>query len=225
MMDEASAKVCGRGGERPYDIPVRECWRGAANRAWSGAVRVLSKIRASSHNALRAYCVISNTGVACMYCAGQDWAGLARLGWPSMSGVLAGNGRDRTCCRVFPDCPLVLQAAPGVEMTWVIADYTAVSSGELTVHKGQQVEVLDARLDVPSVDWCLVRMPPGSGAGSGAADSGPAPEGLVPLSVLKQPPQGLKTTSSATSTSPSRRLLTLTQDDAGRLLPCGTFKR
>lgn len=116
-------------------------------------------------------------------------------------------------------------------MTWVIADYTAANSGELSVHKGQQVEVLDA----PSADWCLVRMPASSASGSAAgsatgsatcpaSDPAPPPEGLVPLSVLRQPPQGLKST---TCTSPSRRLGhglghglgTLQQDDSGMYLP------
>lgn len=74
-------------------------------------------------------------------------------------------------------------------MTWVIGDHLAApGSQELTVHKGQQVEVLDVK--TPSPDWCLVRMPT-----SGSVDS--PPEGLVPLSVLKQPP-GVRT-------SPSRK--------------------
>ncbi|XP_052122184.1 kalirin isoform X6 [Frankliniella occidentalis] len=99
------------------------------------------------------------------------------------------------------------KAPPSAEMTWVIADFTAASSSELTVHKGQQVEVLDAPSAERS-DWCLVRMAAGS---AGAPD--PAQEGLVPLSVLKQPPQGLRA-SAAASTSPSRRLTTLPQDDS-----------
>lgn len=81
--------------------------------------------------------------------------------------------------------------APGVEMTWVIADHVAAAgSQELSVHKGQQVEVLELSTSAP--DWCLVRM-----STSGSSVDSP-PEGLVPLAVLKQPPPGLKT-------SPSRR--------------------
>ncbi|GFG34599.1 hypothetical protein Cfor_01930, partial [Coptotermes formosanus] len=81
--------------------------------------------------------------------------------------------------------------APGVEMTWVIADHVAAAgSQELSVHKGQQVEVLELNTSTP--DWCLVRM-----STSGSSVDSP-PEGLVPLAVLKQPPPGLKT-------SPSRR--------------------
>ncbi|KAJ9574578.1 hypothetical protein L9F63_008251, partial [Diploptera punctata] len=76
-------------------------------------------------------------------------------------------------------------------MTWVIADHIAAAgSQELSVHKGQQVEVLELNTATP--DWCLVRMPT-----SGSSVDSP-PEGLVPLAVLKQPPPGLKT-------SPSRR--------------------
>ncbi|KAL0280126.1 UNVERIFIED_CONTAM: hypothetical protein PYX00_001517 [Menopon gallinae] len=78
---------------------------------------------------------------------------------------------------------------PVVEMTWVIGDHVAApGSQELTVHKGQQVEVLEMNASPP--DWCLVRM-----STSGSVDS--PPEGLVPVSVLKQPP-GVKT-------SPSRK--------------------
>ena len=87
-------------------------------------------------------------------------------------------------------CYCSLQA-PVVEMTWVIADHVAAAgSQELSVHKGQQVEVLELNTSAP--DWCLVRM-----STSGSSVDSP-PEGLVPLAVLKQPPPGLKT-------SPSRR--------------------
>lgn len=73
----------------------------------------------------------------------------------------------------------------------MIADHMAAAgSQELSVHKGQQVEVLELNTATP--DWCLVRMPT-----SGSSVDSP-PEGLVPLAVLKQPPPGLKT-------SPSRR--------------------
>lgn len=63
-------------------------------------------------------------------------------------------------------------------MTWVVADHAAVAAGELSVVKGQQVEVVEVR-----EDWCLVRMPT-----SGSAVDSP-PEGLVPTNVLKQPPK------------------------------------
>ncbi|XP_073973142.1 trio Rho guanine nucleotide exchange factor isoform X3 [Rhodnius prolixus] len=66
----------------------------------------------------------------------------------------------------------------GVEMTWVINDHTAAGAGQLSVSKGQQVEVVETVAGSP--EWCLVRMP------SSGLD--PPPEGLVPLAVLKQPP-------------------------------------
>lgn len=74
----------------------------------------------------------------------------------------------------------------------MIGDHVAApGTQELTVHKGQQVEVLEMNASPP--DWCLVRM-----STSGSVDS--PPEGLVPISVLKQPPgvTGVKT-------SPSRK--------------------
>ena len=92
----------------------------------------------------------------------------------------------------------------GVEMTWVIADHVARdSSGELSVSKGQQVEVVEVQ---GGGEWCLVRMP----SAGGGADS--PPEGLVPSAVLKQPPLGLKT-------SPSRRIAasaTAIEADSGK---------
>ncbi|XP_046401247.1 triple functional domain protein [Ischnura elegans] len=112
-------------------------------------------------------------------------------------------------------------AAAAAEVTWVIADHRAApGSGELSVSKGQQVEVLELGAG-PGGEWCLVRLasplpaqplsssalsPPAHGtastanaeSGGGGASSGHH-EGLVPLAVLKQPPSGLKTT------SPSRR--------------------
>ncbi|XP_046675322.1 triple functional domain protein isoform X5 [Homalodisca vitripennis] len=89
----------------------------------------------------------------------------------------------------------------GVEMTWVIADHVAGGAAELSVTKGQQVEVVEVRPGDPGGEWCLVRMPT-----SGSAVDSP-PEGLVPLAVLKQPPPGCLKSSgaSATSTSPNRR--------------------
>jgi hypothetical protein len=68
-------------------------------------------------------------------------------------------------------------------MTWVVADHEApAGSTEITVRKGQQVEVLE----VPTgQDMCLVRLHPSN------ASEHPV-EGMVPLSVLKPPPQGLR---------------------------------
>lgn len=69
-----------------------------------------------------------------------------------------------------------------LEMTWVVNDFTATSPQELTVTKGQQVEVVEICSSKP--EYCLVRMP----SRGSELESGGIPEGLVPLSVLKQPP-------------------------------------
>lgn len=66
-------------------------------------------------------------------------------------------------------------------MTWVTHDFTATNSGELTVNKGQQVEVVEVCATRP--DYCLVRMPT-----RGTDHQEAIPEGMVPLAVLKQPP-------------------------------------
>lgn len=86
-------------------------------------------------------------------------------------------------------CLFVWQAGV-VEMTWVMSDYTAANGQELTVSKGQQVEVIE--ICPTKSDYCLVRMP------TRGTDHESVPEGLVPLSVLKQPP--------APKSSPSKRL-------------------
>lgn len=80
-----------------------------------------------------------------------------------------------------------------LEMTWVVSDFTATNSQEMTVTKGQQVEVVEVCSSKP--DFCLVRMP----TRGNDHDQTNVPEGLVPLSVLKQPP--------APRSSPSRRPL------------------
>ncbi|XP_047543858.1 triple functional domain protein isoform X1 [Vanessa atalanta] len=74
----------------------------------------------------------------------------------------------------------------GAEMTWVVADHTAGGAGEVTVTKGQQVEVLEAW--AMRADWWLVRVP-----------GEPPQEGAVPAIVLKPQPHQ--------KTSPSRRPL------------------
>ncbi|KAM4633832.1 triple functional domain protein [Polymixia lowei] len=63
----------------------------------------------------------------------------------------------------------------GCELTVVIHDFVAGNgghSGELTVRRGQTVEVLERLHDKP--DWCLVR----------TTDRSPAQEGLVPCAML-----------------------------------------
>lgn len=54
----------------------------------------------------------------------------------------------------------------------VIHDFLAGNSNELTVRRGQTVEVLERLHDKP--DWCLVR----------TTDRSPAQEGMVPCSTL-----------------------------------------
>lgn len=69
---------------------------------------------------------------------------------------------------------LCLQLSGGCELTVVIHDFVASngSSGELSVRRGQTVEVLERLHDKP--DWCLVR----------TTDRSPAQEGIVPCSML-----------------------------------------
>lgn len=82
----------------------------------------------------------------------------------------------------------MLQAGP--EMTWVVAEHTAAGSGELTVTKGQQVEVIETCQG--RTDWWVVRVP-----------GEPPQEGAVPAHVLKPQPQAHP----QQKTSPSRRPL------------------
>lgn len=92
---------------------------------------------------------------------------------------------------MISNCIISFQAGV-VEMTWVMSDYTAAGPQELSVMKGQQVEVIEMCPSRP--DYCLVRMP----TRGTDHESSNVPEGLVPLSVLKQPP--------APKSSPSKRL-------------------
>lgn len=78
-------------------------------------------------------------------------------------------------------------------MTWVVAEHTAGGAGEVSVSKGQQVEVLEAWAARP--DWWLVRVP-----------GEPPQEGAVPATVLKPQPHQ--------KTSPSRRPLSQPSDEA-----------
>ncbi|XP_033224250.1 kalirin isoform X3 [Belonocnema kinseyi] len=83
------------------------------------------------------------------------------------------------------------------EMMWVVADHSAApGTRELTVSKGQQVEVLENGSGSTSsigAEWTLVRL----ASAPGQVES--PPEGLVPTSALKQPP------TSSCKTSPSRK--------------------
>nr|XP_032526411.1 triple functional domain protein isoform X1 [Danaus plexippus plexippus] len=80
----------------------------------------------------------------------------------------------------------------GAEMSWVVADHSSGGAGEVSVCKGQQVEVLEAWAARP--DWWLVRR-----AGE------PPVEGAVPAAVLKPQPHQ--------KTSPSRRPLSQPDDN------------
>uniref|UniRef100_A0A4W5JTK1 non-specific serine/threonine protein kinase n=1 Tax=Hucho hucho TaxID=62062 RepID=A0A4W5JTK1_9TELE len=70
------------------------------------------------------------------------------------------------------DNKIVLKLSGGCELTVVIHDFMAGNSNELTVRRGQTVEVLERCHDKP--DWCLVR----------TTDRSPAHEGLVPCAML-----------------------------------------
>lgn len=84
------------------------------------------------------------------------------------------------------------KAAATTDTTWVTSDFIAQSSSDLSVSKGQQVEVLS--LDCQGApDFCLVRIVVAGTtkqeASSPAADLSSTQEGLVPVAILKPPPQ------------------------------------
>lgn len=85
-------------------------------------------------------------------------------------------------------------------MTWITSDYVATQgSTELTVSKGQQVEVIDTNcLGAPG--FCLVRLTNSSvnnnlsaSSLSSSTQEHTVQEGLVPFSILKPPPNQTKT--------------------------------
>ncbi|EDV95637.1 GH15671 [Drosophila grimshawi] len=79
------------------------------------------------------------------------------------------------------------------EATWVVADYIAsAGSNELSVSKGQQVEIIELPT-ASEPDFCLVRLNP-------QHDDSAVQEGLVPVAVLKPPPGAHKQGSSSAST-------------------------
>ncbi len=81
----------------------------------------------------------------------------------------------------------------GCETTWVITDYLNPGPGELSVSRGQQVEILDYPSAVANA--ALVRLMHGTSTTPTSGEATPtANEGLVPISCLKQPPGGLKST-------------------------------
>lgn len=75
-----------------------------------------------------------------------------------------------------------------------MADYIAsAGSNELSVSKGQQVEIIEPPT-ASEPDFCLVRLNP-------QHDDSVVQEGLVPVSVLKPPPGSHKQGSSGTTAS------------------------
>lgn len=73
-------------------------------------------------------------------------------------------------------------------MTWVVSDYTATpGTSEVSVLKGQQVEIIDTACN-GAPEFCLVRLnAQGGGTGNNSGDAG-TQEGLVPIAVLKPAP-------------------------------------
>ena len=65
------------------------------------------------------------------------------------------------------------------DVTVVVDDFIASGASEISVRKGQQVEVLDLSPGQPN--WCYVRTLP--------SESGDQYQGLVPTATLKQIPK------------------------------------
>ena len=75
----------------------------------------------------------------------------------------------------------------------MISDYLNPGPGELSVSRGQQVEILDYPSAV--ANSALVRLMHAASTTPTSGEATPtANEGLVPISCLKQPPGGLKPT-------------------------------
>ena len=85
--------------------------------------------------------------------------------------------------------------------TWVVQDFTSTRSGEVSVSRGQQVELLDPQDAIaqqqqnPAAQMVMVRiLPPpteaaaAGGSNGGAASGSSSKEGLVPAACLKLPP-------------------------------------
>ncbi|KAJ8320622.1 hypothetical protein KUTeg_002209 [Tegillarca granosa] len=64
------------------------------------------------------------------------------------------------------------------EITIVIEDYSAATNSELTVQKGQHVEIIDPAPGEPN--WCMVR--------AISSEEGEPCQGLVPMAALKPLP-------------------------------------
>ncbi|KAK3594846.1 hypothetical protein CHS0354_005769 [Potamilus streckersoni] len=68
------------------------------------------------------------------------------------------------------------------DVTIVVEDFSATKTNELTVHRGQHVEVLDASPGQPN--WCLIRTIPAEGG-----EIRESHQGLVPTATLKPIPK------------------------------------
>lgn len=98
------------------------------------------------------------------------------------------------CVLFLPVSPMLSQTGI-VETTWVVADFvSAQGSTELSVQKGQQVEVIDTNC-VGAPEFCLVRLVTtttnnnvSSTSLSSTSLREQVQEGLVPTSILKPPP-------------------------------------
>ena len=86
--------------------------------------------------------------------------------------------------------PLLLQ--PSTDVWVILDDYTATNDKELSVQKGQQVELLDSAPG-GSTEWCLVRVLNGAGDSSSC---GVQLEGRVPTTAIKQVTTALTVSSS-----------------------------
>lgn len=74
-----------------------------------------------------------------------------------------------------------IQQVNAHEVTLVISDYVATAgSNEISVNKGQQVEIVEGPTSSESI-YCLVRL-------SSSGEDAPIQEGLVPISILKTTP-------------------------------------
>ena len=93
---------------------------------------------------------------------------------------------------LHPQSRLLLQ--PSTDVWVILDDFTATNDKELSVQKGQQVELLDSAPG-GSTEWCVVRVLNGAGAGDGSS-CGVQLEGRVPTTAIKQVTTALTVSSS-----------------------------
>ncbi len=80
----------------------------------------------------------------------------------------------------------------------MIQDFSASAPGEMTVSRGQQVEVVEAPASPASPDMVRVRIVPAAPTSGAAVASSSGAEGLVPYSCLKFPPRSQLNSNSRT---------------------------